>query len=281
LKLVDRSRVVWWQNLLGAGKLDASKVEPVPIAIEMTPCEKVTRIFYTNIDAILRRTVTRAGQTQKPVTLDEVFELLLQEKILPFMDKLEPPEKKCFDNFTLWQWLQNQDATGFEFRQYTLNTAVKDVLTEIAKSLRDVQSWRRYALTIEVTGYTDPTKVDPQLHNQHYLSAAATGIATARDPLHIAYAGCADTRLTGASPRFLDFESPVGTPLGETFDDNCELGAARAWVAAAFLRERLGTNHVEYRYGTGGVAGPAGDSKEGTLHRKVGVRIAVKAATGQ
>jgi hypothetical protein len=203
---------------------------------------------------------------------------LVKEDLDPFLAKLEPSEKDdpCFTTFTLLKWVRNQEAQGFEFSRYRLNDAPRDVLSIVATASGNVlQKWRLYALQIDVTGYTDAIAFETALP----VDAASTGVASARDPVRISYAGCANDRLTAREPQFLDFHAPAGTPVGSTIDDNCELGAARAWVAAAFLRERLGTNHVAYRYGTGGIADAKGMKESEALQRKVGVRITVRAAS--
>jgi hypothetical protein len=287
LQLVDPGVMPDLAKLLHSVKtLEKSNHVDVPLEVEITPCERITRIVYRSIDSILSRELERAGQTHRAVTLDEVFDLLLKEQIDPFIKGLEPSQQSdsCFSTFTLLKWLRNQEVHGFEFSRYRLNDQLQSVLLVVATSSRNVQKWRHYSLEIDVTGYTDPHGFDKHLLalGKHLeAEAASTGVLTARDPLQLFYAGCSNDRLIGQIPHFVDFDVPTGIPVGKTIDDNCELGAVRAWVTAAYLRERLGTYGVKYRYGSGGIAGGTQELSKEALQRKVDVRITVKAASEQ
>jgi len=279
IQLVDRGLMARLSSVLHpVVTLDAASTLDLPLDITFTPCERVTRIVYTSIDSILRRELQHAGQTRRPVSLDEVFALLLAEKIEPFLRTLEPSAQRdpCFTTFTLLKWLRNQEAQGFAFSRYRVNDDLKRVLSAVATASASVE-WRRYALQVDVTGYTDAHPFEKRLR----VEAASTGVNSARDPLGLRFAGCTHDHLTGAEPQYVGVAATEGTPIGDTIDDNCELGAARAWAAAAFLRERLGENHVAYAYGTGGIAGTENGKDQDAQRRKIGVRITVKAAKEQ
>lgn len=262
-------------------KLEISTAMEVPLTIDITPCERITRIVYRSIDSILSREISRAGQTQGSVTLDQVFDMLLRDKLEPYLETLTPSERSnpCFNTFNLLKWLRNQEAHGFEFAEYRLNQGLKAVLLSVTDSLYKIRNWRRHNLQIDIIGYTDsvPFERRPYL----WLRADATGIDNLHDPLSIYYAGCAKDRITGDYPVFISLDTPTGNPIGEQINDNCELGATRAYVTAAFLIKGLGRENVKYKYATGGVSDSTLERKDDALKRKVGARITVKAADEQ
>jgi hypothetical protein len=280
VKLADHSGIARFVNwAYPYKKLAVEQRLDVLVDIDISPCQRITRVVYKQIDPMMKRELERAGQTERPITLDHVFDLLLTEQIEPFMKKeLTPSDRAdpCFTTFTLLKWLRNQDVPGFEFSRYRLNGDVMEVLAHLATSTGDIRKSRRYFFQIDVTGYTDPRPFDQQLiaEGKHlYLYAESTGVNGARNPLSISFSGCANDRIYTHETQFVNLLSRTGTPVGDTVDDNCELGAVRAWAAVAFLRERLGTESVNYRYATGGIA----DGTDESSQRKVVVRITVKA----
>src|SRR5207248_66160 len=124
VKLVDRAPFARFFNCAYFyKKLGIEQTVEVPVDLEMTPCERVTRVVYKEIDSTVKRELERAGQTERPITLDYVFDLLLKEQIEPFMKKeLTQSERDdpCFKDFTLLKWLRNEDVPGFEFSRYRL-----------------------------------------------------------------------------------------------------------------------------------------------------------------
>jgi outer membrane protein OmpA-like peptidoglycan-associated protein len=250
------------------------------IPIDLTPCERITQIFYDNIGPEFTEAVRQAGQTGESLKLEDVFDILLKNQVKPFMDSLDPLSKSdpCFRNFRLLEWLRNQEAHGFEFAEYKINPDLKEILSRVAGSLTEIRTWQLYDFQLYVTGYTDSKsfKEKPDLA----LEASATGIGGLKDPLKIYYSGCVNDRATGP-PRPKELSEERGVPVGPSVNNNCELGAARAYVAAMFLRSRLGTKNMEYRYATGGISPTAPTvpgQKSDLLERKVDIRIVVKAA---
>ena len=94
----------------------------------------------------------------------------------------------------------------------------------------------------------------------------------------IRYDGCrADTLVS--TPVFLTPTGIIAQPIRNRINDNCELGAVRAYVAMVHLMNNIGMNGVEYRYATGGIfQSLETEQSEDRKKRKVAVELSVKAA---
>lgn len=252
------------------------------IRVALNPCEMITAVVYRSIDAVLKRSIERAGQTGTPVTLDEVFALLLKGEIEPFIDRLEPiqVEHSCFKTFSLLNWLRDKQAQGFEFAGYRITDDLKGILGSVVRSLRDMQYWQRYQFWISVTGYTDDIRFGEEeiKEQERELLAVKTGVQHLDDPLRIFYAGCSGDELDAGEPVDIDFGSSGQKEVGKLIENNCELGAVRAYVALAFLRQDLRNSAVVCQYATGGIPPSAPKGKEDPLTRKVDIRFRVLAA---
>lgn len=259
----------------------------IPISVEIgeiTPCDEITVITYRSIDSTLKRELRRAGQTAAPVSLNEVFDLLLKEEILPYFDDLDPVEKdnECFDKFELFKWLRHEDVRGFEFKEYNLNENMQGLLDNVVDTLIDLQL-ERNEIKIAVTGYTDARSF---LHQDSahlsedpiVLAWPKTGIDDWEGiprPLSVSYGGCSGDRLTGQAPVMIALHEDGPLRVGDPLRSNCELGAVRAYVATVFLAKRLESTGVHYEYGTGGVKI---SSEADEVKRSVDVSITLKAA---
>jgi len=260
----------------------------IPLELDdLSPCEQVTRLVYTSIDDILKLKFSRSGQTETRVNLDQVFSLLLNEKVEPFIRTLDPvdPRRSCFKDFALYKWLKKENVEGFEFARYKLQPGLMRLLVAVVDSLARMRL-KRYLFEISVTGYADPDIVLSPIS----LSNSETGIDgwdNVSQTIKVYYDGCFKDMMEQASSVLLGFDSATGELVGARIDNNCELGAVRAYVAAGFLRSKLGDIGVKYKYGTGGVLLGKDDSvalsneerkKRNALKRKVEVAIVARAA---
>ena len=253
----------------------------VDVLVDLTPCEVITAIIYQNIDFVLKTAIEQAGQTRESVTLDDVFKLLLKGQVEPFIARLKPLDARheCFTTFSLLNWLRQSEAQGFEFSEYSITADLKEILGRVASSLRSIQAWERYQFSIYVTGYTDDIRFDKEERRPRELPLLAekTAVRSLKDPLEIWYAGCSVDVLDNG-PIYIPLDSTSQRGVGELVDNNCELGAVRAYVALAFLRQVLGTGAVEYRYATGGISPAAPKGRKDASTRKAEIRFRVMAA---
>jgi hypothetical protein len=248
------------------------------VSLDENPCEPVKRVIYRSIDPALK-TLISSGQTKQPITLDSLFRLLIADHLQPYMDKeLQPIDlnHRCFENFLLYNWIKGEQASGFEYEKYELNPDLHEILSRIADALAMHRKSQRFLYEIDVTGYTDLDKFidQPQLP----LQASQTGIEELHDPLLVFYAGCAGNSMTGPNPTFVEGGVASGTPVGPSVENNCELGAVRAYVTLAALANRLGSENATYRYASGGMAK---DQSSAAEQRKVAISIRVKTGDQQ
>jgi hypothetical protein len=134
---------------------------------------------------------------------------------------------------------------------------------------------------VKVVGHTDPVVVRTE-KNFQIESTGIEGWDKIENPLNLRYSGCTDNRLTGSRPVYLDFVKNSGTPVTEV-NDNCKLGAARAYVAIAYLRNKLGQQGVEYSYATGGVYAPTdkNEIRADSKKRRIDIEFTIKAARAE
>jgi hypothetical protein len=239
----------------------------------------VTQVIFQGIDSHLQEQITKAGQTEASVSLDQLFLLLRKDRLDSFMNKLGPIEKICPDAFNLLKWIRNDEVHGFEFKKYAVTPELSSVLDVISKSLAGFQKWQRYDFRVAVVGYTDPTAVQNPRESKFYLNSTRTGVKSlaSRQHLEVLYRECSGDHLVTSTPQYIDFfTSDVQQLVRSPIETNCELGAVRAYAATAFLVERLGRQNMQYEYATGGISPTAGADE---LKRKVDLKIIVKAAT--
>ena len=267
-------------------QISARFKDTVYVPVDLNPCENITAVIYQNIDSVLKRTIERAGQTGDPVTLDDVFELLLKEQVEPFIERMErirprDTRHECYTTFSLLNWLRKKEAQGFEFYGYSITDDLKEILGRIGSSLRDMQAWQRYQLWISVTGYTNDIRFGKDDYGRNLelpLLAGNTGVRSLRDPLRIWYTDCSGDVLQKNGPIEISFASSGQQEVGDLVSDNCELGAVRAYVALAFLRQAIGTDAIELSYATGGISPAAPKGKKDPATRKAEIRFRVVAA---
>lgn len=246
------------------------------------PCVRVTKVIFRGIDSIVKREVKREGQTEVVLSLDSIFEMLIRENLGPFMADLGPSDdqSKSCTTFNLLKWLRNEDVHGFEFQEYRINNDLQAILAAITDSLASMRGWKLHHFRIEVVGYTDQTPVEAIS-----LLGDRTGVGSlekSHTPLSVYLDGCLGDHLRGRTPRFVEFYATEGELVRSPLKSNCELGAVRAYVATAFMTERLQKQDVEFKYATGGVssidAPNKNDGKNDGLKRRIDVRITVMAA---
>lgn len=248
-----------------------------------TTCEEITNIFYKRINALFEQELQReaAGSTTEPVNLNYVFGKLVEGQLEYYLDTLRPVRRdaKCQTTFELLNWLKGGEASGFVSGKYHLRDDLKGLLETMARAVEAVKAdWSQYDLNIKIIGYTDLDKIKSPLS----LSANQTGVywGNLKDPPEVYYGGCSDDKLVpGDGPVYRDFEAGGGEPVG-TIKNNCELGAARAYVATVYLFNRLGASNLTYSYATGGVH-PKSDSRNRASYaeqRKIDIMFTLNAA---
>ncbi len=255
-----------------------SKRIEIPFTIDYaTPCEEVTRVIYLAIGSEMAKEVRLEGDSPTSIPLDHIFSLLLTDKVVPFIQHLSPIDRnnQCFKEFDLLNWLRNEKIEGFDLSDYALRQGLREVLRGIGGTLAGMK-WERYHFYIELIGYADQSV----FQRARPLSQRDTGIGgwnQIRHPLAVYYRGCKGNRLLEKNPTSVAFGEESEMLVGGEIKDNCELGAARAYVATAFLVNLLGTNNIEYKYGTGGII-ETNDRSLDYLNRRIEIRIVAKSA---
>lgn len=262
------------------------------IAYEVTPCDAITRIVVEKVDLLVRQEAQKSGQTDKRISLNEVFDKLLRGEIEKYMRSLDPIRAGdvCFKTFEMLHWLNGEDASGFDFGDYGLNSGLRGLLIPAVTGLLSVKSqWSQSRLNVRVVGRTDSVPFGDLVNqDRRELRRDRTGIqdwTKIGSPLHIRYAGCTTDRMDSAQPVYSTLDvGDRSVPWlelreGEHIENNCGLGAARSYVAMVFLINSLGLDSVDYSYSTGGVARPrptaaVPDARE----RKVDIEFVLKAA---
>lgn len=255
----------------------------IEIPIEQTPCDEITRIIYVNINSIIKEQIEKVGETDKHVDLDQVFDMLLHDKIEPYIAQLDEVKKEdtCFKTFQLLKWLKGDDIPGFDLGEYEFNEGLRGLLQPAIDALGDIRSGSaRYSLNVKIVGYTDPV---PVKINSKDLRADRTGIddwSKIETPLDVKYKGCSNDKLDGKSPIYINLKASDGKQIKQKINNNCELGAVRAYVAMIYLVTKLGQDGIEYGYATGGIFPSSGDNdkKEDPKKRKVNIEFILKTA---
>jgi hypothetical protein len=267
-----------WRRRPGLGSEERYS-KTVYIPIRRSTCDEVTRLIYRELNLIIQKQAESQGTTEKRISLDEAFDLLMHDRIEPYIKELDQTKKAdpCFETFELYKWLKREKAAGFERGEYKVNEGLQGLLAEVAKALLDLRRGKkRFDLRVEVLGRTDDYKVKGIT-----LRADQTGIgdwdALGSSLEQVRYGGCYDDRLSGTQPVYLDFASREGeTRVWPRIEDNCELGAVRAYVAVVYLTKHLGRDHVSYSYATGGVYSGKNESDD-KMKRMVEIDLTIKA----
>lgn len=262
---------------------DARYGKAIKIKVVTTTCDKVTRIIYDRLNSIVKERIQKVGETEEHVDLDAVFKKLLTDEIEPYLDGLDEAEQKdpCFDTFQLLKWLRGEDVSGFAFAEYRINQQLKDLLEPVADALNDVsERWTKYHLDVKAVGYTDVTPVKGISLQKEKIGIEADILGSVQNPLDVRYGGCTRNSPDSPSLVYVTFESTAGRQVGQHIEDNCELGAARAYVATVYLTNKLGRDGVQYSYATGGVYSGANNVNvnDDSKKRRINIEFTIKAA---
>jgi hypothetical protein len=270
-----------WRRRPGLGSEDRYS-KTVYIPFRMSTCDKVTRLVYKELNLIIQKEAESEGTTEKRISLDEAFDLLMHDRIEPYIKQLDQTKKPdpCFETFELYKWLKREKAAGFERGEYRVNEGLQGLLGEVANALLNLrQGQKRFDLRVEVLGRTDDVPVIGIP-----LRADRTGFAdwdTLSSPLEqVYYGGCRGDSLSGSQRLYVDFGSRQGTRVWPSVDDNCELGAVRAYVAVVYLMKSLGRDHVSYRYATEGVYSDKSETDD-KRKRMVEIDLTIRVASSR
>ncbi len=246
-------------------------------------CDRISTIVYRSIDSQIRSQIELSGQTSREVHLNQLFDLLLRNEIEPFMATLTPVERAdaCFETFDLLKWLRGEVTAGFEFEKYRLHDGLKALFEPVIQAILTTQdAWQKHHLSIAVAGFTDPIGFDDPIALRE-ADSGLTSMPTMMNLLNVKYTGCRRDNLIGPRSVFVRTASRGGESVGAEIDDNCELGAIRAYVATAYLVSRLPQSNIEYSYATGGVSRDPRDTDSDDSKRRVSVAIRLVAARSQ
>ncbi len=249
----------------------------VPVNFPKTPCEQVTRIVYQEVDDILGRIATREGETSALIQLNEVFQLLIKDRINPFLNSLSPIDQnhECFETFDLLKWLRGEEIYGFVQGEYEVHAGLQDLLNPIVAAIKQVTAeWQDLDFEIHCTGFADSETVDGIKLERSKTGVKGWGRSV---PFEVRCLGCVGDQITSSSPKSIDLDSPIGAKVS-FIRSNCELAAARAYVVATYLVLELNLDRSVVSYASGGVMTK---HKTGGLNRRVSVEMIVKASKSQ
>lgn len=243
-----------------------------------TTCEEITNIFYREIVSTVKEQfeLAMAGGTNKPVNINVVFSELVKGKIEDYITTLEAVNRdsKCQTTFELLQWLKGGEAAGFESGKYFLREDLQAMLQTVESGAQTIKDeWSQYILEIRIVGFADQHNFKHEIP----LLAEQTGIywGNVKDPPDVHYSGCRKNELdTPSNPVYIDFDTARDVSIS-TIENNCQLGAVRAYVAMIYLFNRLGASNTAFSYATGGVHPTATRDAD---KRKVEVELMIKAA---
>jgi hypothetical protein len=269
--------LMFWQSILPEDHFNTV----VDIIVE-TPCDEITRVIYELVESRVRERVV-GGQTEKHIQLDQLFEMLLKDKIEPYVKSLEPIKQSdpCFKTFRLLKWLRGEDVSGFDFGEYRIHEGLRNLLQPALTGLIEGrQAWTRNTLEVNIVGFTDPVAVAHPIP----LSLDATGVSNwgqVAHPLEVRYGGCIGDTLTAATPVYFELDRNGGLEVGPEVTNNCKLGAARSYITTAYVVGILGRDGIRYRYATGGIHGAVAGREnigEDPTKRKVDIEFVVRRA---
>jgi hypothetical protein len=224
--------------------------------IALTSCPKRTELIYTELSQRTQEQLQIEGETTAHLEVNDVFYKLLSDTLKDYMKDLPAPmSSPCLSEIELRKFLDTRGKQGFEARGYQLYPGLKSFLDVLTEAMQDAaKDWSPYHLDVKIIGYTDHNEVGKPIE----LLTGKTGIDeyvwhSTPYPLEVYYDGCNKSSLIDG-PRYLDFSSNAQSNPIKEIVNNCELGAVRAYVATAYLRNKLGTDNVSFSYATGGIA---------------------------
>lgn len=257
----------------------------VRLRVELTSCDKLTHIVSRKIDELIRQQFRAEGVIERRLSLNEIFDTVLNGDVRAFLGSLDQKRQRepCMSSFEMLQWLKGAELTGFDTSEFGLNGGFRRLLEIVAASLRSTRpEWDKDHVNVRIIGFTDAvqfgTKPNPE---RRQLTRERTGIANwgaAPVPLSVYYGGCEHDVLRASVPIFVRMgrENLVGglhhIGASSYISNNCGLGAARAYVTAAYLLTLLGAENITYEYATGGIhAKESPKAKQDATRRKVDV----------
>ena len=262
----------------------------IPVTVTTTPCDEVTRLVYDRvISKVIKEenkdSLTKTGQTDKHLDINEVFDKLRADKeIEAYIDKLDSiTDAPCVTTIRLLKSDQEQKTTGFGSGKYVLSKKIQEGLNLIIATLATTSDWWRSELSVRITGFTDEVEVTDLSDKKLAITAAGISADAWRrinNQFEVFYSGCDKNRLND-QPIYLGFPQSRGEQeVGSQIDNNCELGAVRAYVALVYLTSKLDRDNADYSYATGGIySGPdAGTEPDDAEKRRVHVEFIMRAA---
>lgn len=249
-----------------------------------TPCEDVTRLIYEEINSIFKTRIQSEKQTETKIDINEVFDSLVNNKLIPYLESLESSKSAnpCFNDFKLLNWLRGDKAAGFEYGEYLMKPELKALLEPALNAIKQtISNSDKRKVTVKIIGYTDDVPVKTDGIDVVLSATGVDGWDKINNPLNIQYSACRNDFLNGKEPFYIDLINNKTTKL-EKVHNNCELGAVRAYVAAVYLTNELGTDGFEYSYATGGIA-PSDkpgktDIKNDPGKRRINIEFVIKTA---
>lgn len=262
----------------------------IPVTFEETGCEIVTRLIYEKLISDQIKDVheqdIQKRQANRRLDIDDVFAKLHDgkqiETFIKSLDSITP--KPCVETIELLKSQTDGKVTRFASGQYTLENQIRDGLTLIIKAMETSRDWWKSDVSVRVIGYTDEVEVtikkDKELKiDQAKISADAWRRINYR--FDVSYGGCKKDKLDEKDQYvYVGFpgnsgEQKVGSPI----QNNCELGAVRAYVAMVYLTNELHRTGPEDSYATGGIYyGTDVTGKDDEKRRRVHVELILRAA---
>ena len=138
-------------------------------------------------------------------------------------------------------------------------------------------------MSVKVTGFTDEIEVQQHLGYEVQISNTGIGLdawSRINNRFEVYYSGCDKNKLRDQSV-YLSFDGGRGEQyVGTEIDNNCELGAVRAYVAMVYVTNVLGRSNPEDSYAPGGIySGPdASKKRDDDQKRRVHVEFIMRAA---
>jgi flagellar motor protein MotB len=261
----------------------------IPVVVEKTPCDLVTRVVYEKVVSKVIKDETdksfiKEGQTEKHLDISDLVEKLRDDKeIEAYIDDMDPATAPCVKTIRLLKSNREAKTTRFGSGEYTLYDDIQQGLKLIIEVLATDAGWWKSELSLKVTGFTDEVEVQNLSNKQ--LQIDKTGIDAdawrrINNRFDVYYSGC-DKNKVKAQPIYISFDGGTGEhQVKSQIENNCELGAMRAYVALVFLTNALGRVSPEDTYATGGVISGKDVSKnaDDPEKRRVHVELIMRAA---
>jgi len=231
-----------------------------------TPCDSITNIFYKHITEKFAK--TDSVYTNNKLELVELFDMVLQEKLQPYIDSLPKYERECEKSFFVLNYLKSQDQYGFDDNEYYLKPDLKVFLDSIAITINKIiseRNWEKKQFIIGCTGYADERRyrgdgIIYKLKLENDLKVSIGKISKAYE--------------------LTDLYKPQYKEL-EIIGNNNDLTIVRGFVSAIYLEKQLKKIApdivFEFKYKGGGVITGNNYAK----NRKVDLSIGIKGGTQQ